>query len=67
MRLRPLIAPPVAVSLLTMLTGCHLSCIPSPALSMAAVALLAGGLLGTHLLIALGLKYRNSIDTAASG
>ena len=42
MRLRPLFARPVAVSLLTFLTGCHLSRIPSPALSMAAVALSAG-------------------------
>jgi hypothetical protein len=62
-RPRPLIAPPVAVSLLPILTGCHLSRIPSPALSMAAVALSVGGLLGTHLLIALGTKYRRSIDT----
>jgi hypothetical protein len=63
MRLRPLFARPVAVSLLTFLTGCHLSRIPSPALSMAAVALSAGGLLGTHLLIALSAKYGRSIDT----
>ena len=63
MRLRPLFARPVAVSLLAFLTGCHLSRIPSPALSMAAVALSAGGLLGTHLLIALSAKYGRSIDT----
>jgi hypothetical protein len=43
MRLRPLIAPPIALSLLPILTGCHLSRVPSPALSMAAVALSAGG------------------------
>jgi hypothetical protein len=41
-RLRSLIAQPVAVSLLPILTGCHLSRIPSHALSMAAVALSAG-------------------------
>ena len=63
MRLRPLFARPVAVSLLTFLTGCHLSRIPSPALSMAAATLSAGGLLGTHLLIALSAKYGRSIDT----
>ena len=63
MRLRPLFARPVAVSLLTFLTGNHLSRIPSPALSMAAVALSAGGLLGTHLLIALSANYGRSIDT----
>jgi len=56
MRLRPLFARPVAVSLLTFLTGNHLSRIPSPALSMATATLSAGGLLGTHLLIALGAK-----------
>jgi hypothetical protein len=46
MRLRPVIVTPVAVSLLTILTGCHLSRTPSPALSIAAVAVSAGGLLG---------------------
>jgi len=46
MRLRPLIVPPVAASLLTILTGCHLSRTPSPALSIAAAAVSAGGLLG---------------------
>jgi hypothetical protein len=40
---RPLFARPVAVSLLTFLTGCHLSRISSPALSMAAATLSAGG------------------------
>jgi hypothetical protein len=45
MRLRPLIVPSVAVSLLTILTGCRLSRTPSPALSIAAVAVSAGGLL----------------------
>jgi hypothetical protein len=58
MHLRQLIAPPVAVSLLAILTGCHLSLIPSPALSAASVAVAAGGLLGAHLLIALGAKLR---------
>jgi hypothetical protein len=61
MRLRPLIAPPIAMSLLPILTGCHLSHMPSPALSMAAVALSAGGILGTHLLM--GTKHRRFIDT----
>jgi hypothetical protein len=63
MRLRPLIALPAAVSLLAILTGCHLSRIPSPALSTASMAMLAGGILGVHLLIALGAKYGRSIDT----
>jgi hypothetical protein len=63
MRLRPLIAPPIALSLLPILTGCHLSSVPSPALSMAAVALSAGGLLGTHLLISLSARYERSIDS----
>jgi hypothetical protein len=63
MRLRPLNAPPVAMSLLPILTGCHLGRIPSPALSVAAVALSVGGLLGTHLLITLGAKYGSFIDT----
>jgi hypothetical protein len=67
MRLRPLTAPPVVVSLLPILTGCHLSSIPSPRLSIAAAVLSAAGLLGTHLFVALGAKYSNSIDTAASG
>jgi hypothetical protein len=65
MRLRPLIAPPVVLSLLPTLTGCHLSRIPSPALSMAGVALSAGGLLGTYLLITLGAKYGRSMDTVS--
>jgi hypothetical protein len=51
MRLNPLIASPLAMSLLSILTGCHLCRVPSPALSMAARAMSAGGLLGTHLLI----------------
>jgi hypothetical protein len=51
MRLNPLTASPLAMSLLSILTGCHLGRVPSPALSMAARAMSAGGLLGTHLLI----------------
>jgi hypothetical protein len=66
MRLRPLIAPPVALSLLPILAGCHLSRVPSPALSMAAIALSAGGLLGTHLLIRLGAECERSIINGAS-
>jgi hypothetical protein len=50
MRRRPMIAPPLALSLLPILTGCHLGRVPSPALSMAAVALSAGAWI--HLLIA---------------
>jgi hypothetical protein len=57
MRRRPLIAPPVAVFLLAIVTGCHLSRTPSPALSMAAVAVSAGGLLVAQLLISLSAKY----------
>jgi hypothetical protein len=63
MRLRQLIAPPAAVSLLPILTGCHLSRIPSPALSIAVVASSVAGLVGTHLWIALGAKYGRSIGT----
>ena len=66
MRLRPLIAPPIALSLLPILTGCHLSRAPSPALSIAAVALSAGGLLGTRLLISFGARYGRSIGTPAT-
>ena len=51
MRLRRLIAPPAAVSLLAILTGCALSRTPPPALSIAAIAVSAGGPLGAHLLI----------------
>jgi hypothetical protein len=60
MRHRPLIAPPSAVSLLAILTGCHLGRTFSLADSIAAVAVSAGGLLRAHLLMALGGR---SIDT----
>jgi hypothetical protein len=60
MRLRPSIGPPVAVSLLAILTGCHLGRTPSLADSIAAVAACAGGILRAHLLITLGGR---SIDT----
>jgi hypothetical protein len=56
MRLSPLIALPVAGSLLAILTGCHLSRTPFPAPSIAAVGVSAGGILVAHLLIALGTK-----------
>jgi hypothetical protein len=45
MRLRPLIAPPAALSLLVILTGCHLGRTPALADSIAAVAVSAGGYL----------------------
>jgi hypothetical protein len=54
MRICQLITPYALICSLAILTGCHLSLIPSPAPSMAAVAVLAGGLLGIHLLIAFG-------------
>jgi hypothetical protein len=60
MRLRPLIGPPIAMSFLLILTGCHLSHMPSPALSMATMALSAAGILGTYLLM--GTKRRRSMN-----
>jgi hypothetical protein len=54
---RPLIAPLVAQLFLAILTGCHLGRTPSPALSMAAVAVSAGGLLVAQSLISLGAKH----------
>jgi hypothetical protein len=54
MRLR---AVPIAMSLLPILNGCHLSRVPSSALSMASVALSLGGLLATHLLISRSAKH----------
>jgi hypothetical protein len=54
---RPLIAPLVALFLLAILTGCHLGRTPSPGLSMAAVAVSAGGLLVAQSLISLGAKH----------
>jgi hypothetical protein len=54
---RPLIVPLVALFLPAILTGCHLGRTPSPALSMAAVAVSAGGLLVTQSLISLGAKH----------
>jgi hypothetical protein len=62
MYLRRLIAAPITMSLLPILTGCNLSRVPSPALSAGAVALSAVGLLGTHLLIPLGPKHGRSIE-----
>jgi hypothetical protein len=64
MRLHQLIAPSIAVSLLSILTGCHLSRVPSPAVSIAAVALSVGGLLATHLFITRASKYGQSISAA---
>jgi hypothetical protein len=64
MRRRPLIAPPIAMSLLPVLTGCHQSRVLSPALPMATVALSAGGLLGAHLLIALRADRSKSLKKA---
>ena len=56
MRIRQLIAPHALICSLAILTGCHLSLIPSPAPSMAVVPVSAGGLLGVHLLIASAAK-----------
>lgn len=56
MQCLPLIVSPVAASLVAILTGCHLSRTPSPALSMAAVALSAGSLLMVQSVISLGAK-----------
>jgi hypothetical protein len=53
---RPFIAPLVALFLLAILTGCHLGRTPSPVLSMAAVAVSAGGLLVAQSIISLGAK-----------
>jgi hypothetical protein len=64
MRLRPLIRPSIAVSLLPILTGCHISRVPSPALSMAA-ALSAGGLLATHFLIRSYARHGQSSNVSS--
>jgi hypothetical protein len=56
MRIRQLIAPDALIRSLAILTAWHLSLIPSPAPSMAVVAVSAGGLLGVHLLIASAAK-----------
>jgi hypothetical protein len=58
---RPLIAPLVALFLPAILTGCHLSHTPSPALSMATVAVSVVGLLVAQSLISLGAK-RGRVD-----
>ena len=55
-RRRLVMISPVAVWSLTILTGCHLSRVPSPAPSMAAVAASLGTLVGAHLLTALRAK-----------
>jgi hypothetical protein len=54
---RPLIAPLVALFFLAILTGCHLGRTPSPGLSMAAVAVSAGGLLAAQSLISLSARH----------
>lgn len=54
---RPLIAPLVALFLPAIVTGCHLSRTPSPALSMATVAVSAVGLVVAKSLISLGAKH----------
>lgn len=48
---RPLIAPLVALLLPAILSGCHLSRAPSPALSMATIAVSVVGLLVAQSLI----------------
>jgi hypothetical protein len=53
---RQLVIWPMAISSLLILTGCHLSRVPFPASSMAAIAVSVGGLLGVHLLVALTAK-----------
>jgi len=63
MRLRPLFARPVAVSLLTFLTGNHLSRIPSPALSMATATLSAEGTSRDSFAHCIGRENGRSIDT----
>jgi hypothetical protein len=54
---RPLIAPLAVMFLPAILTGCHLSRTPSPALSMATVAVSVVGLLVAQSLISLGAKH----------
>jgi hypothetical protein len=54
---RPLIAPLVALFVPAILSGCHLSRTPSPALSMATIAVSVVGLLVAQSLISLGAKH----------
>jgi hypothetical protein len=58
MRLGPLIAPSVAASALAILTGCHLSRIPSPALSTASVSGGGGGTICGSVAHGLGREIR---------
>ena len=62
MRLPPLIARPIVLSLFPILTGCHISRAPCPGFSMAALALPAGGLLATHFLVLRCAKYARSTN-----